>query len=410
MVKGSKERLWLVCELYYPELTSTGHYVTQIGTGLAQDFDVKAICAQPNYSAKGVSVPKRDEHHGVDIYRVWSTTLDKNFLPFRLINMMTVGISMFLRSLFSFRRGDKVLVATAPWTLPYSTALAASIKGAEYTVLLHDIYPDTLTAIGKLRPSSSIFRSLEFLNRRLYRHAESLIVVGRDMQDKVREKLLGREVPVVVIPNWSDLEEVWPTPRSENPLLADLGIADKFVFMSAGNIGRPNDVETVVNAAEKLLGNTDIHFVFLGSGAKKAWIEKQVSELRLTNVSLLEPRPRQDQVLFLNAADVGLIPLVAGMYGLAMPSRTYNFLAAGKPLLALCDDGSELARVIDEENVGWHIVPGDPDRLAELIASIAADRAQLEEMGKRARAAAEFKYSPQGAIELYRRALTSNRD
>jgi colanic acid biosynthesis glycosyl transferase WcaI len=217
-------------------------------------------------------------------------------------------------------------------------------------------------------------------------------------------------VPVLVIPNWSDLEDVWPTPRSESSLLADLGIADKFVLMSAGNIGRPNDVETIVNAAEKLLGNTDIHFVFLGSGAKKSWMERQVSERRLTNVSLLDPRPREDQNLFLNAADVGLIPLVTGMYGLAMPSRTYNFLAAGKPLLALCDDGSELARVIDEEDVGWHTAPGDPERLAQLIASIATNRPQLADMGKRARAAAELKYSPEMAIELYRQTLTSKVD
>lgn len=405
MLSGSKQRLWLVCELYYPELTSTGNYVTQIGTGLASDFDVMAICAQPNYAAKGARVPKRDEHLGVEIYRVWSTTLNKNFLPFRLVNMITIGISMFFRALASFGRGDKVMVATAPWTLPYPTALAALIKGADYTVLLHDIYPDTLVAIGKTRPTSVIFRALDLLNRWLYRHAKSLIVVGRDMQEKVLEKLCGADIPVIVIPNWSDLQYVWPTSRAEGSLLEDLGISDKLVLMSAGNIGRPNDIETVVDAAEKLLGNSDVHFVFVGSGAKKAWLEREVSARQLTNVSLLGSRPREGQNSFLNACDLGLIPLVAGMRGIAMPSRTYNFLAAGKPVLALCDKGSELARVIDEEQVGWHVEPGDSERLAKLIVSIAANGPELIEMGKRARAAAELKYSQETAIERYRRAL-----
>ena len=71
MAKGDKQRLWLVCELYYPEVNATGHYVTQIGTGLAEEFDVRVICAQPNYLSKGIRAPKVDSHEGVSIRRVW---------------------------------------------------------------------------------------------------------------------------------------------------------------------------------------------------------------------------------------------------------------------------------------------------------------------------------------------------
>src|SRR4051812_1720521 len=45
---GAKNRrLWVVTELYYPEETSTGYYLTRIAEGLAEDRDVKVLCGQP---------------------------------------------------------------------------------------------------------------------------------------------------------------------------------------------------------------------------------------------------------------------------------------------------------------------------------------------------------------------------
>lgn len=407
MAGEEKQRLWLVCELYYPEVNATGHYITQIGTGLAGEFDVRVICAQPNYLSKGIRAPKHDSHEGVAIQRVWSTTLNKDVLPFRLINMMTVGVSMFARSLVSFKKGDKVLVVTAPPSLPYTTALAARLKGSCYTVLLHDLYPDILIAVGKTSPGSLLSGLIDKANRWLYRRASRLIVVGRDMQDRVALKSAGLEVPVEVIPNWADLAAIEPTERHSNPLLTELGVSGKFVLMYAGNIGHPTDVETIADAAEMLRGNDKIQFVFVGSGAKKPWLERQVLERKLSNVTILGQRPRNEQNVFLNACDIGIVALVPGMLGTAMPSRTYNILAAGKPILALTEAGSELATVIDEENVGWHISPRDPSALVAAIQEAMSDCSRLAEMGRTAREVALIKYSPKTAVEKYSNVLRS---
>lgn len=401
----SKERLWLICELYYPEVNATGHYVTQIGSGLADAYDVRAICAQPNYLSRGIRAPKQDSYQGVSIQRVWSTTLNKDFLPFRLLNMLTIGISMFIRSVASFGRGDRVLVVTAPPSLPYTTALAALLKGASYTVILHDLYPDILVTLGRVKPNSLLARLIEYFNRWLYKHAARLIVVGRDMQQKIALKTQGLETPISYIPNWSDLDAVSPTSRSSNELLRSLGISDKFVLMYAGNIGHPTDIETIVDAAEVLSDEPQVHLVFVGSGAKKPWLDREITRRGLKNISVLGQRPREEQNIFLNACDVAIVSLVPGMLGTAMPSRTYNILAAGKPLIALADEGSELALVISEESVGWCIRPADPGKLVASIREAMSDKARLLEMGIRAREAALSKYSPSLAIERYIKAL-----
>jgi len=401
MSSSPKQRLWLICELYYPEVNATGHYITQIGTGLADEFDVNVICGQPNYLSKGVRAPSRDAYQGVNIFRVWSTTLNKNILAFRLINMITIGSSMFLKCLLLFKRGDRVLVVTAPPSLPYTTALAALAKGASYVVLLHDLYPDILVAVGKTKVGSLLYNSIERLNRWLYKHANRLVVVGRDMHARVSNKAKGLDVPIVTIPNWSDLDAIVPSDKDSNELLRKLGLTDKFVLMYAGNIGHPTDIETIVEAADRLRDDNSIHFVFVGSGAKSTWLEREVRERGLANISVLGQLPRDEQNTFLNACDVGLVSLIPGMIGTAMPSRTYNILAAGKPIVALTETGSELAQVIDEESVGWHTHPGDADALIELIRAATSSPKSLEEMGHRARHAAETKYSPAVAVAAY---------
>jgi glycosyltransferase involved in cell wall biosynthesis len=402
---AEERRLWVVSELYYPEETSTGYYLTRIAEGLADDYDVKVLCGQPTYSARGIVAPKHEHHKGVEIFRASGTTLDKNVIAFRLINMLTLGLSVFYRALRSFRAGDKVLVVTNPPSMPFVVALAALLKGASFILLIHDNYPEILIAAGKSKPDSVVARTTSFLNRWLYKYASKIIVVGRDMHELLMRKTAGLDIPIVTIPNWAELESVAPSPRSDNELLRELGLMDKFVFLYAGNLGHPNDLESIVECANILRDRSDLHIIFLGAGVKRKWLESRVSELGLDNITILDPRPRSDQPVFLNACDVALVSLVKNMVGVSMPSRTYNILAAGRPVLALTEEGSEVARVVREDQVGWIVPPGDPAALAAAIVEISDNRDLLPAMGEAARTSALKKYSLDAAIEKYRNAI-----
>ena len=395
----------MVTECYYPEAVSTGQYLTQTAEGLADQFEVKVICGQPNYLSRGTLAPAREVRNGVEIHRVWSTLLDKNVIPFRLVNMMTLGTFMFLNTLRKIRKGDKVLVVTAPPNLPFSTALASLIKGGSYTLLIHDYYPDQLVALGKLKPDSLAVRVMHIANSWLFKHTARIIVVGRDMAELVAARTEGLDVPVSIIQNWADVDEVRPAERSTNRLLRSLGVENRLVVLSAGNIGRPTAIETVAECARMLRDDQRFHFVFVGWGAKGDWLKSFIAQQELTNITVLGQRPRSEQQEFLNACDIGLVSLAEGMRGTAMPSRTYNVLAAGKPVLALCDEGAELDRLLKEDGLGWRIPPDNPRLMRETLVSIYESREKLAEMGGRAREVAESKYSLEVALERYREAL-----
>src|ERR1035441_9183365 len=90
----------------------------------------------------------------------------------------------------------------------------------------------------------------------------------------------------------------------------------------------------------------------MGSGPKQKILDEMLA-CGSTNITILPPRPRSAQNEFLNACDVAILSLVPGMLGLAVPSRTYNLMAAGKPIIALVSECSEVAMVVREEGIGW---------------------------------------------------------
>ncbi len=400
-----KERLWVVSELYYPEETSTGYYLTKIAEGLADEFDVKVLCGQPNYFRRGVRAPKHETHRSVEIFRAAGTTFDKNVIPLRAINMITLGISVLFHAVRRFKKGDRILVVTTPPIMPFIICIASLLKGASYTLLVHDNYPEMIYAVGKTTEMSLLTRTVNYCNRWLYKYTAKIVAVGRDMRELLLKKTHGLDIPIDVIPNWAELDSVSPTPRSENTLLKELGLEDKFIFLYAGNMGRPNDIESIIEAAATLADDAEFHFVFLGSGAKRSWLEETVNTRSLKNVTILPPSPRSEQIVFLNACDVALVTLVKKMKGVSMPSRTYNIMAAGKPILAIAEKGSELDLIVNEEGIGRLVEPHNPDSLVGAIKYLHQNKAQLSEMEERARTAAVSKYSLDAALAAYREAL-----
>ena len=395
------QRFWIVSELYYPQETATGYLLTGLAESLAQHLDVHVLCGQPGPSPDGAPVPRREERRGVSVQRCAATHLNKDVLWQRLVNLATQSLALFVEAVRRVGRGDYVLVVTNPPALPFFVSLACRLRGARCILLIHDVYPEVMVATGLARRGVLLTRWLGWLNQRLYRSVVWIAVLGRDMARLAQAKLEPGDGRVVIIPNWADLDEVKPVRRDRNALLRELGLTDKFVVQYAGNMGRPNDLESLIESAWLLRDENDIHFLFIGSGAKRAWLERAVRENHLANVTILPNRPRSDQQNFINACDVGVVSLVPGMTGVSVPSRTYNILAAGKPLVAIVGQDSETALMVREESVGWVVPPGQPGRIIEAILEARARPELVAEMGKRARQAAETKYSLARAVEAY---------
>jgi glycosyltransferase involved in cell wall biosynthesis len=394
-------KVWIMSELYYPEDISTGYVMTKIAEGLSAHYAVHALCGQPTYSKRGTRAPRQELHNGVEINRCFGTTFNKDVLPLRAVNLLTISFSIWLAALWHLRRDDRVIVVTNPPSLPFVIFIACWLRRAKCLLLVHDVYPDVLTAAGVAKAKGIVTKCVGLCSRILYRNVSRIIVLGRDMKERILRYIAGSEVPISIIPNWSDLEEVVPLSRDQNQLLAKLQLQEKFVIQYCGNMGRTHGLETLLEAAKQLRHISEIHFLFIGSGAKKAWLEQTVGNEHLGNVTILPRQSRDDLNDALNACDLTVISFVKGMAGISVPSRMYNALSAGTPILAIADDDSELALIVHEEGVGWVVSPDASDQIVETILQARQDTDSLKHMGMRARRCAETKYSFPSIMSAY---------
>lgn len=394
-------KIWIVSEIYYPVKTSTGYYMTEIAEYLAgKGLDVHVICTASTYNVGEAQASLKEEvYNNVKIHRIHVPLLDKNNFLKRLIRLLISSFRLFFKVLSSVRKGDKVLVVTNPAFLILMMPYIAWRKKIEYTILVHDIFPENLVAIKKISSSSCVYKPLKAVFDKAYSKAVTCISIGRDMCRVLQEKT-HQKTRVELIPIWSQNTEVYPKLKSETYTCNNLGLDNKFIFQFAGNLGYAQGIENLLQSI-KMIENANIHFLFIGGGAKYAEIDSFVKSSTLQNVSLIGFQDRSKQNDFLNACDIGIVTLSDGMYGLGVPSKSYNIMAAGKPILYVGETDSEIALCIREHNIGWVVEPNNPQALRDMIISIYEQRDKLEQMRRNARLVAEKVYAKDIVLEKY---------
>jgi glycosyltransferase involved in cell wall biosynthesis len=150
-----------------------------------------------------------------------------------------------------------------------------------------------------------------------------------------------------------------------------------------------------------LKDNTSIAFLLSGEGVGWAKIKEMQAASPLPNVTLLERVPDSELEDFLSAGNVWIIPYRKSNTGVSVPSRTYNLLAVGRPIVICSEPDAEAAILLREENIGWVAPPEDPQALARIISAAAENAADTQEKGVRAAQVAS-RYTPQIALRAYR--------
>lgn len=393
MMADEKRRLWVITEPYWPEQISTGYFLTGIAECLTEVREVGVICSMRAAEEVQRGLARRDARNGVEIYRTGLRFGYPNSLPVRFFVELWMAVAMSWRALRLVRRGDEMMAVTTPPLSPFLMSLVARLRGADFDLLIHDVYPEVLAITGVVREGGLAYRLLQRATLRVYRRCRRIVVLSGDMREVVRDKLGDDSVPVHVIPNWGDVENIRPKRRDEVELLRSLRVRDRFVVQYSGNIGRTHDIELLVDVAEQMQrAEDDVFFLIIGGGSMKASLQEQVDDRGLRNVRLLDRQPDDKFADSVSACDLAVITLQQGMGGLSAPSRLYNLLAAGLPLLVVADEESKPARVVREERLGWVVAPGDVEGTCAAIRA-ARDGADLATMSARSRRLAEESYS-----------------
>ena len=245
--------LLVLCQLFYPELVSTGQTLTELCEQLVHlGMDVEVVCGPPTILDKDKKTAKHTEHEGIRIRRVWGTRFPKLNLVGRVINQLTFAASVFLYLLLRHPR-KPILVLTNPPFLAITCAILRVFKIiGPYIYLVFDVYPDTAVQLGVLKEKGLLSRLWELFNTFTFKQASTIVVIGRCMQDVIKQKTeksgLKLDDKLYYLNIWSDDKLISAALDKENPLKKKWNLEQKFIVGYFGNMGRFHDMETIVKA------------------------------------------------------------------------------------------------------------------------------------------------------------------
>jgi glycosyltransferase involved in cell wall biosynthesis len=305
------------------------------------------------------------------------------------------------------REGDVLIAKTDP---PLTSLVAMRIARRTKALLvnwLQDVYPETAAELGVPFMRGAPGRALGRLRDLSLHQAQANVVVGERMAERLRSRRVPADT-IHLIPNWCDDEWLHPLRQEANRSRQAWGLEHSFVVEYAGNLGRAHEFQTMLAAAERLRNHPRIVFLFIGGGHGWNELARAVKERGLSAMfRFVDYQPQERLNEALNVADVHLISLKPELEGLIVPSKFYGIAAVGRAMIMIGARNGEIGRLVEQHDCGLTIEPGDGAGLAESLMRLVADPPRAAEMGKRARAMLDQRFSRQRALARWQSVLSA---
>ena len=396
-------KIVFLTQYFAPEVSSVTHLFSDLTEDLVRmGHSVEVVCARPN---RGLSEEQKRAYRGVDeetpipgltIHRTGRYAGERGGLVRRGLKFL--GDAFALYAMARSLGGDVVLVNSMPPYLGIAGALLHR-RGRKTCYLLQDLFPDSVIAMGKLSSRGPLTAICRFMETVSLRGNDLLVTVSGDMKATLLEKGVPEE-RIRVIPNWADVR---PVPEEGAATLRrELRIADgAFCAVYAGALGILQTPGLLLDAAKLLEKECpDVIFAIFGSGGLEDILRERIERERIGNVRLFPIRPVSEADLVYALGDVCLVPLKRGAERIAMPSKTWTAMAAGRPVIAAAPEGSELFGRVRASG-GFCFEPESADSLADAIRSARAARDSLPARGEKARAYVREHVSRTVSTRLY---------
>jgi colanic acid biosynthesis glycosyl transferase WcaI len=394
-------RIAVLCPHFRPDTAPTGVVITRIVDELVQlGHEVHVVTSLPWYRSHAIEPEWRGRWRRVERHSWGSVTRlhpfpgdDKRNLVRRAVGFLGFTV---LATVEICRGGrvDAVVAMSPPLTLGIAGWIGARARRGAFVFNIQDVFPDAAVTSGAIT-NRHVIRVAAWLERFSYRRADAVTVLSNDLRDNLVAKVPDRAAHIAVIPNFVDTDYIVPMARA-TAWRIEHGIGDEPVVMYAGNLGFSQSVHLLVDAAREM---PDVTFVINGDGAARQALQIRAENLANVRFTGYQPVDRLPEVLA--SADIHAVPLRAGLAGVSVPSKTYSILAAGRPIVAAIDPGTEIPRVLADSGAGVTVPPDDVAGFVAALRLLFADPEGTQRMGEAGRRWVETAASPAAVARAY---------
>ena len=404
----------VLCPHFAPDTAPTGDVITTIVHAMVRrGRRVHVVTALPWYRQHSIEegwtgrLVRRERTEWGSIIRVHpfpgksKRNLLRRAVGFGLFSLLAGVCTLFAGGWR--RRPAAIISMSPPLTLGLTGWLAARLRLTRSIFNIQDVFPDAAVETGAIT-NKRIITVARWLERVSYRRSDAVVVLSDDLRDNVAAKIGSRHVSkVVVIPNFVDSEFITPLPR-DTSYRTELGIGDEPVVMYAGNVGFSQSLDLVVEAARRIPEAT---FVINGDGSGREHFEQSAAGIPNIRFNGYQPKSRVPEVLA--TGDIHVVPLRTGLGAVSVPSKTYSILAAGRPVVAAIDPGTEVPRILSASSAGISVPPDDIEPFVDALRRLVNDPRERDRMGRNARDWVVSHVSPVAVAEAYLSLVDSGR-
>jgi len=383
-------RILIVSQYFWPE----NFRVNDLSAGLIErGHQVTVLTGMPNYpsgkffSGYGFFKNTRQNYRGAEIIRVPIIPRGKGGKLCLILNYLSFVISGSLFVPFLLRKKyDIVFVyGISPVLMAIPAIIVKKIYKIPLILYVLDLWPETLSAVGAFN-STFVLNQVGRIVRFIYRNCDQILVSSPGFTERV--KAIWPLAKIDYWPQWAeDSYRVLPAAKA---LDKERELPSGFRIMFAGNIGAAQGFKTMVEAADRLKNYQQIHWIILGDGRMRKWVEEEIRSRKLgNNFHLLGKHPVEEMPRYFALADVLLVTLKDNpIFSLTIPAKIQSYMACGRPVLA-CLNG-EGAKIIEESGAGISCFAENPESLAQgALKMFSLSESERDTMGKNGRAYSE---------------------
>jgi hypothetical protein len=302
----------------------------------------------------------------------------------------------FLKALWlikiKYRKAHLFLVSNPP----FATLLPLFCNNS-FDILIYDIFPDALVEFKIISSNSIIAKWWSNANQNIFVKARKVFTISEPMKDRLSRYVVAEKIEVV--PIWTDNNFLKPIPKNENLFLKNINLQDRFLIVYSGNMGKSHPVVKMIELAERFQTTNEVHFLLIGGGHQYLTLEDQIHNSGLKNINIMPWQPTENLPYTLSAPHLALVTIGNEASDLSIPSKLFNFMSTGTPILCIAPKSSALSRLVLKEEIGNAFTETELDEMVDFINKSKEDSIYYNSLMTNS-IATSLKYSPKNALKF----------
>jgi hypothetical protein len=277
----------------------------------------------------------------------------------RLLTWIIGFFQIIYHVYFNLRKHHLLIVSNPPISF-FITFLTPN----NYSLLVYDVYPDVLAETGIISSKGKIYKLWVKANLVIYKKAENVFTLTQSMAKIVKKYRSNGKLQIV--PIWTDNENLTYVPKIKNPFCLKHDLTDKFVVLYSGNLGSTSDIDVLLELA-LITKYKEIIFLIIGDGINKKNLIKKSQQLKLENCIFLPLQSTDTLKYSFSSADIAVVSLGNSVSNLGIPSKFFNYLSVGAPIMGIASKTSDLNNMISIHGVGACFEPQQKEEMISFI-------------------------------------------